>query len=47
MLPLTLYSLAHSLSEYGDDVAAHTVYLETVQRQPAVAGPDTRLLAER
>ncbi|MEM9688304.1 MAG: serine/threonine-protein kinase [Pseudomonadota bacterium] len=45
VLPLTLYSLAHSLSEYGDDVAAHTVYLETVQRQAAVAGPETHMVA--
>ena len=45
VLPLTLYSLAHSLEEYGDEPAAHEVYLEAVQRQVAVAGPQTHMVA--
>jgi tetratricopeptide (TPR) repeat protein len=44
-LPLTLYSLAHSLAEYGDDVAAHDTYIEAVTRQAAVAGPETHMVA--
>ena len=45
MLPLTMYALAHSLEEYGDDIAAHRAYIETVTRQAAVAGPETHMVA--
>lgn len=45
MLPLTMYALAHSLDEFGDDIAAHQTYMETVVRQAAVAGPETHMVA--
>lgn len=45
VLPLTLYALANSLSEYGDDAAAHDRYIEAVTRQAAVAGRETHMVA--
>lgn len=45
VLPLTMYALANSLSEFGDEAAAHNVFLETVPRQAAVAGPETHMVA--
>jgi serine/threonine-protein kinase len=44
-LPLTFYSLAHSLAAHGDDDGAHRTYLEAVRRQAAVAGRETHMLA--
>ena len=45
VLPLTMYSLAHSLNQNGDRSAAHRMFLETVPRQVAVAGPETHMVA--
>jgi tetratricopeptide (TPR) repeat protein len=40
-----MYSLAHALNQNGDTAAAHSMFLETVPRQVAVAGPETHMVA--